>query len=148
MDGWMDVHFGLCEFIKKVPVLALKFHVWFWPPPGLNQTPSHIRIIRMNCIFRIRMANPNEHPPTNLKRWTCYKKTKYQYPHTVLKMHLYQHNTKIQMRGTRLLGRLEGQVGGGIIHSGSGGSWKHLVRMQGDTLICTNIYCGRELSMN
>ena len=39
----------------------------------------------------------------------------------------------VQMRGTRLLGRLEGQDGGGIIHAGSGGSW-----MEGKTVFVSN----------
>ena len=40
----------------------------------------------------------------------------------------------VQMRGTRLLGRLEGQgQGGGIIHAGSGGSW-----VEGKTVFVSN----------
>ena len=38
----------------------------------------------------------------------------------------------VQMRGTRLLGRLEGQDGG-IIHAGSGGSW-----VEGKTVFVSN----------
>ena len=39
----------------------------------------------------------------------------------------------VQMRGTRLLGRLEGQDRGGIIRAGSGGSW-----MEGKTVFVSN----------
>ena len=39
----------------------------------------------------------------------------------------------VQMRGTRLLERLEGQEGGGIVHAGSGESW-----VEGNTVFVSN----------